>query len=99
MVVAAQDTDARVVGEAAVAASEKRRRLDAAPQILSVIARLERPDVGQRAPVFLREGRSRLRLLERLAEIGRAQDLHAEVGIAARSVNSRCATRVDQRGV
>ena len=86
-------------GIAAVAAPEERRRLDAAPQVLLAVARFERPDVGERAPVVLREGGSRLRLLELLPEIGRAQDLHAEEGVAARGVEARRAARVDQRGV
>ena len=34
-----------------------------------------------------------------LPEIGRAQDLHAEEGVAARGVEARRAARVDQRGV
>jgi len=53
-------------GIAAVAAPEERRRLDAAQQIILAVPRLERPDVGQRAPVVLGEGGARLRLLERL---------------------------------
>ena len=98
-VIVVADARNHLPGITAVAASEQRGRLDAAPEVLPAGARFERPDVGQRAPVFLREGGSRLRLLERLPEISRAQHLHAKVGIAARSVNSRRATRVDQRGV
>ena len=86
-------------GIAAVAAPEQSRRLDAAPQIPPVVARLERPNVGERAPVFLGESGSGLRLLEPLPEISRAQDLHAEEGVAARCINSRRATRIDKRGV
>ena len=86
-------------GIAAVAAPEQRRRLDTAKQVFPVVSWFERPDVDQRAAVVLGKGRSRLRLLERFPQIGRAQDLHAEEGIATRSVNPRCAARVDQRGV
>ena len=82
-----------------VVALEQRRRLDAAQQVFPVVSRFERPNVGQRAAVVFGKGRSRLRLLERFPEVGRAQDLQAEEGIATRSVNSRCAARVDQRGV
>ena len=49
--------------------------------------------------VILREGGSRFRFLELLAEIGRTQDFHAEEGIAARGVEARCSARVDQSGV
>src|SRR5206468_10241472 len=44
-------------GIAAIAAPEERGRLDAAPEVLPVVAGLERPDVGERAPVLLRECR------------------------------------------
>src|SRR5262249_7898960 len=60
-------------GIAAVAAAEQRCRLDSAPEILLVVARFERPDVGERAAVFLGESRGGLRLLELLAEIRRHQ--------------------------
>src|SRR5438552_9944000 len=46
---------------AAVPAAEERRGLDAGEQI-GVPIRLERPYVGERAPVFLGERRRRLRL-------------------------------------
>ncbi len=49
--------------------------------------------------VILREGGSRLRLLELLAEIGRTQHLHAEEGIAARGEETRRSARVDQSGI
>src|SRR5262249_34677593 len=55
-------------GIATVAASEQRCRLDAAPQVFLAVARFERPDVRKRASVVLGKGRSRLRLLELLAD-------------------------------
>src|SRR5439155_21253382 len=93
------DARNQLPGIAAVAASEERCRFDAAPKILLVLPCLERPDVGESAAIVLGEGWSGLRLPERLTEIGRAQDLHPKVGMAARSVNSRRATRVDKRGI
>src|SRR5439155_12498481 len=76
------DARNQLPGIAAVAALEQRRGLHAAPKFLSVVARFERPDIGERTPVLLRECGCRLRLFERFPEIGRAQDLHAEEGIA-----------------
>src|SRR5207248_11149645 len=94
------DTGDHLPGVAAVAAAEERGRLDAAPQVLLVRSRLERPDVLQRAPVLLGKGGERFRLLEGLAQVVRAQDLHAEERIAARGVDARPpAARVDERGV
>src|SRR5260370_12777517 len=86
-------------GISAVARPKERCWLHAAQEVLLVIPRFERPDVGERAPVILREGGSRLRLLELFAEIGRAQDLHAEEGIAARGVERRRSAGVHQSGV
>ena len=86
-------------GISAVARPEERCWLHATQEVLLVIPRFERPNVGQRAPVILREGGSRLRLLELLAQIGRTQDLHAEEGITARGVEARRSARVDQSGV
>src|SRR5262249_21273909 len=63
------------------------------------VARFERPDVGEGAPVLLGEGRGGLRLREPLAEVGREQDLHAEERVAARGVDAWRAARVDQRRV
>src|SRR5260221_7703103 len=86
-------------GIAAVAAPEQRRWFDPAPQVFLPAAGFKRPDVGERASVVLGEGGSRLRLLERFPEIGRAQDLHAEIGIAARRVDSWSGPCIDQPGV
>src|SRR5207249_8849731 len=94
------DAGDHLPGVAPVAAAEERGRLDAAPQVLLVRSRLERPDVLQRAPVLLGKGGERFRLLEGLAQVVRAQDLHAEERIAARGVDARLpAARVDERGV
>ena len=93
------DARNQLPGIAAVAALEQRRGLHAAPKFLSVVARFERPDIGERTPVLLRECGCRLRLFERFPEIGRAQDLHAEEGIAARRVKSRRAASIGQGGV
>src|SRR5260370_42237603 len=71
-------------GIAAVAAPEQGCRLHAAPQVLLAGAGFERPDVGERAPVFLGERRSRLRLLEALPHVRRTQHFHTEERIAAR---------------
>src|SRR5687767_8719769 len=68
---------------AAVGAAEERSRLDTAEELVLLVAGLDRPDVRQRASVVLRERRCRLRLLERFPPVRRAQDLHAEEGIAA----------------
>src|SRR5207249_3530832 len=62
-------------------------------------ARRKRPDVGERAAIVFRERGRGLRLRERLAEVGRAQHLHPEEGIAARGVDRRLAARVDHRRV
>src|SRR5207249_8427948 len=83
------DAGDHLPGVAPVAAAEERGRLDAAPQVLLVRSRLERPDVLQRAPVLLGKGGERFRLLEGLAQVVRAQDLHAEERIAARGVDAR----------
>src|SRR5438067_4617535 len=80
-------------GVAAVAALEERGGLDAAQQILLVASRLERPDVDERAPVVLGEGRRRGRLRAGLSQIGRAHDLHSEERAAARGVEGRRAAR------
>src|SRR5262249_53806548 len=82
------DAGDQLQGTAAIAAAEERRRPDAAPEVLLVVARLERPDVGEGATVLLGEGRRGLRLLELLAEIGRVQDLHAEEGIATGGIEA-----------
>src|SRR5439155_16628843 len=58
-------------GVATIVAAKERRRLDAAPEVLFVVARLDGPDVGEGASVLLREGRGRLGLLEILPQIGR----------------------------
>ncbi len=84
---------------AGVTTPEQRGRFDAAEQSLAALARLERPDVGERTPVVLGKGRGRLGFLEGLAEVRGAQHLHAEEGIAARGVEPRRAARVDQCGV
>ena len=84
---------------AAVAAPEQRRRLDAAQELLLALARLDRPDVDERAAVVLGKCRRRLRLLEALPHVGRAQHLHPEERIAARGVQTRRAARVDERRV
>src|SRR5438128_4087760 len=86
-------------GIAAVLALEERGRLHAAPEIALVVAGFERPDVGERAPVVLWKGRGRFRLVERLSQIGRAQDFHSEEGVAAGPVHARFAARIGQRGV
>src|SRR2546429_6330027 len=53
-----------------------------------------------RAPVLLGKGGGRFRVLEGLAQVVRAKDLHAEERIAARGVEARPpAARVDERGV
>src|SRR5262249_48184787 len=84
---------------AGVAAAKERGRLDSAPQVLLAVARLQRPDVGERPAIFFRKGRRRLRLLELLAQIGRVQDLHAEKHVAARCKKTGCPARVDERGI
>src|SRR5439155_737513 len=61
---------------AAVTAPEQGRRLHAAPQFLFAAAGLERPDVDERASVLLGECRRRLRFLEALPHVRRAQHLH-----------------------
>jgi hypothetical protein len=76
-------------GITTVVAPEQRRRLDAAEQLLLSGARFERPDVGERASVLFGERGSRFRFLEGLPEVGRAQDLHAEEWVAARSIEAR----------
>ena len=81
---------------AAVMAPEQRRRLHAAPQLLLANAGLERPDVDQRPSIIFGKRRPRLRLLEALSDVRRAQHLHAEERIAARGIQARCAARVDQ---
>jgi hypothetical protein len=84
---------------AAVAAAEEGGGLHSAPQLLLVVARREGPDVGESAAVpFGKLGRG-LRLLERLAEVGGAQDLHPEERVAARRVHGRLAAGVDERGI
>src|SRR5260370_19669747 len=98
-VVVVADAADHFPGIAAVAAAEERRGFDAAPEVLLVVAGIERPDVRQGPTVFLGEGRCGLRLLELLAEVGRAEDLHAEEGVAARGIKARGAARVAQRRV
>src|SRR5438876_1854840 len=73
-------------GIAAVAASEQRRRLDAAPKLLLFPAGLNGPNVGQRAAIIFREGGGRLGFLEGLAEVRRAENFHAEKRVATRSI-------------
>src|SRR5437867_1159515 len=86
-------------GVSAIVAPEQRGRLDAAPYFFLAVPRLDRPDIGERAPVVLGEDGRRLGLLERLPEIGRFENFHPEESIAARGVEAWCAARVDQRGV
>src|SRR5207248_5076201 len=94
------DAGDHLPGVAAVAAAEERGRLYAAPQVLLVRSRLERPDVLQRAPVLLGKGGGRFRFLEGLAQVVRAEDLHAEERIAARGEDARLlAARGGERGV
>src|SRR6185436_2537219 len=56
----------------------------------------ERPDVGERAAVLLGKGGGRFRLFEGFPEIGRAQHLHPEEGIARGGVHHRLAARVEK---
>ena len=70
-------------GIAAVLTAEQRRRFDSAKQVAFAAAGFERPDVGQCSPVVFRKCGSRLRFLERLAEVCRAKNLHPEERAAA----------------
>src|SRR6266404_4292734 len=86
-------------GIAAVAASEQRRWLDAAPKLLLFHTGLNGPNVGQRAAIIFWEGGGRLRFLEGLAQVRRAENFHAEKRVATRSIDPRCAAGIEQGGV
>src|SRR5262249_49332889 len=75
------DAGNHLPGIAAVITAEKRGRLDPAQQIFLVFPRFERPDIGQRSTVFLREGGGGFRFLEFCTQIGRTKDFHAEESV------------------
>src|SRR5262249_50248973 len=78
---------------AAVAAPEQRRGLDAGPDFLLPRPGLDRPDVCERASVVFVERGGRFGLLEGLAQVRRAKQLHPEERVAARRIHARRAAR------
>src|SRR6185437_10128822 len=82
-----------------VPAAKQRRRLHATQQFLLRGARLDRPDVDQRAPIVPGKCRGRFGFFEAFAKIGGAQQLHSEKRITGRSENGWRAARVRQGGV
>src|SRR5262249_56178417 len=88
-----------VPGRPGVGGAEEGGRLDAAPELLLGVADFQRPDVGERPAILLREGGGGLGLVELVAEVLRDEDLHAEESVAAGSINARGAARIDEGGL
>src|SRR5262249_41331565 len=93
------DTRNHFPGIAAIATAEQGGRFDAAEEFVAFLARFKGPDVGEGASVVFGKSRRGFCFLEILPEVGRAENLHAEEGIAARGVETGRAPGVDERGI